>query len=101
MLCGTPVAPHIVVHPGIYFKTVKGDALSTYAELGQRRTYLAVKTVAVHAQVAGGIAQADQAGLDLHRLSPYVNCSNLLSDMAQFFADGQACPPIGLLLREG
>ena len=68
------------------------------ANLGQSRANFPVKPVAVHAQVGGGVAQTDQAGLDLHRLSPYVDGSNLGSDMAQLGTDGQAGPLIGLLL---
>jgi len=55
-----------VVHPGVHFKAVEGDALEADAELGQSGAHLPVKAVAVHAQVGRGIAQADQAGLDPH-----------------------------------
>ena len=59
-------------------------------KFSQGGAHLAVKAVAVHTQVGGGIAKAEQAGLDLHRLSSYVDCSYLFPDMAQLFADGQA-----------
>ena len=101
MLCGTPVAPHIVVHPGVHFKAVEGDALLADSNLGQSRSNLAVKAVAVHAQIGGGVAEADQAGLDLHCLSPYVNRSNLFPDMADFRADNQSGLLIASLLLQG
>ena len=87
-----------MVHPGIHFKAVEGDTLAADTEFGQGGAYLLVKAVAVHTQVGRGIAESDQAGLYLHRLSAYVNCSNLGSDMAQFSTDGQPGPLIGLLL---
>ena len=87
-----------MVHPGIHFKAVEGDALPADTELGQGRAHLPVKAVAVHAQVGRGIAEADQAGLDLHRLSAHVDSSDLFSDMAQLGADGQAGLLIGLRL---
>jgi hypothetical protein len=83
-----------VVHPSVHFKAVEGDALPTDTDLGQGRTNLAVKAVAVHAQIGGRVAEADQAGLDVHCLSPYVNRCNLCSDMADFGADRQT----GLLI---
>lgn len=90
MSCGTPVAPFILVHPGVHFKAVEGDTLGADAKFRQGRAYLVVKAVAVHAQVVGGVAESDQAGLDLHRLSPQVDRGYLLPDMAQLPADGQA-----------
>ena len=79
-----------MVHPGIHFKTVEGDTLPADTELGEGGAHLPVKAVAVHAQVGRGIAEADQAGLDLHALTAYVHCSYLGSDMAYFSTDGQA-----------
>ena len=87
-----------MVHPGIHFKAVEGDALPADPELGQGGAHLTVKAVAVHTQVGRGIAKSDQAGLDLHALSAYVNSSYLGPDMAQLGADGQAGPLIGLSL---
>jgi|TARA_R110000787_G_scaffold95750_1_gene198905 hypothetical protein len=59
-----------VVHPGIHFKAVEGDALSADGNFGQGWAHLPVKAVAVHAQVDRGVAKAYQAGLDLHRYRP-------------------------------
>jgi len=58
MSCGTPVAPFILVYPGVHFKAVESDALLPDANLGEGRANLPVKAVAVHAQVGGRIAQA-------------------------------------------
>ena len=90
-----------MVHPGIHFKAIEGDTLPANAELGQFRAYLPVKAVAVHAQVGRGIPESDQAGLDLHALSAYVNCSYLGSDMAQLGTDGQASLLVDLPLCPG
>ena len=90
-----------MVHPGIHFKAVEGDTLFADPKLSQSGAYLPVKAVAVHAQVGWGIAEADQAGLDLQCLSAYVHSSNLFSDMALLFADCQAGLLVGLLLRQG
>lgn len=90
-----------MVHPGIHFKAVKGDTLFADPKLGQFRTYLPVKAVAVHAEVGRGITESEEARLYLHHLSSYVNCSNLGSDMAQLTTDDQAGPLIGLLLSLG
>ena len=90
-----------MVHPGIDFKAIEGDTLLADPELGQGGAHLTVKAVAVHAQVAGGIAEADQAGLDLHALSPYVHSSYLGSDMAQLGTDGQAGLLVDLPLCRG
>ena len=90
-----------MVHPGIHFKAVEGDTLPTDAELSKGRADFPVKAVAVHAQVSRGIAEADQAWLDLHRLSAYVNCGYLLSDMAQLGTDGQAGSLVDLPLCPG
>jgi hypothetical protein len=62
-----------LVHPRVHFKAVKGNALAADAEFRQGRAHFPVKAVAVHAQVVGGVSEPDQAGLDLHRLSPQVN----------------------------
>ena len=83
-----------MIHPSVQFKSVECDALPADSELGQGGAHLLVEAVAVHAQVVRGVAEAYQAGLDLHRLSPNVDRSNLFPDMAQLFAYGQA----GLLI---
>ncbi|MEQ9564316.1 MAG: hypothetical protein RLN85_00545 [Pseudomonadales bacterium] len=62
MSCGTPVAPFIVVYPGVHFKAVEGYTLAADAKFGQGRAHLVVKAVAVHAQVVGGVAESDQPG---------------------------------------
>jgi len=59
-----------VVHPGIHFKAVEGDALAADTKFGQGGADFPVKAVAVHAQVGWGVAEADQSGLDLHGYRP-------------------------------
>jgi len=50
-LGGTPVAGLIVVHPGVEFKPVKGDALATDGNGGKEGPDLGVEAVAVHAEI--------------------------------------------------
>ena len=90
-----------MVHPGIHFKAVKGDTLFADPKLSQFRTYFPVKAVAVHAEVGRSIAESDQAGLDLHALSAYINSSYLGSDMPQLGTYSQAGTLIGLPLCPG
>jgi len=70
MLWRTPTAVHILLRPGVHFKPIKGNALPTYGDFCQTPSDLPVKSVLVHAQVARGIAEANQAGLDLHSYRP-------------------------------
>jgi len=70
MLRRTPTAVYILLRPGVHFKAVKGDTLFADGNLRQLYANLAIESVLVHAQVGRGIAESDQAGLDLHRLSP-------------------------------
>ncbi|HUV20256.1 MAG TPA: hypothetical protein VMZ32_00575 [Gammaproteobacteria bacterium] len=53
-----------MLHPGVQFKSVEGDALFADADFNEIRPYLGVEAVAVHAQVARRIAEADQPGRD-------------------------------------
>ena len=94
MLWRTPTAVHILLRPGVHFKPIKCNALLTDWNFRQTSPNFPIKSVLIHSQVAGSIAETDQAGLDLHRLSPNVDRSNLFPDMAQLFADSQA----GLLI---
>ena len=70
MLWRTPTAVHILLRPGVHFKPIKGNALLTDGNLGQLCPNLPVESVLVHAQVGRGIAESDQAGLDLHDYRP-------------------------------
>ena len=80
----------IVLRPGVDFKSVEENGLLSQGDLGQGRAYHAIKRVLVDPQIGRGIAESDQAGLDLHALSAYVHSSYLGSDMAYFSTDGQA-----------
>ncbi len=50
----------MVVDPGIQFKTVEGDSLPTDRDFSEVRADFGVEAVAVHAEVAGGIAKAEE-----------------------------------------
>ena len=88
----------IVLRPGVDFKSVEENGLLSQGDLGQGRAHHAIKRILVDPEVGRGIAKSDQAGLDLHALSAYVNSSYLGPDMAQLGADGQAGALIGLSL---
>ncbi len=62
--CGMLVAGDIVRHPGIEFKPVKADAPHTNRDFGEKRADLGTKAVAVHAEIAGRIAQTDDPRLE-------------------------------------
>jgi hypothetical protein len=53
-----------LLHPGIQFKSVEGDALFADTDFNEIWPYLGVKSVAVHAQVARRIAETNQPGRD-------------------------------------
>jgi hypothetical protein len=59
---GTPVARHIVVDPGIEFKAVEGDALAADGDFREGGADLGVEAVAIHAEVAGRVPEAEQPG---------------------------------------
>ena len=101
MLWRTPTAVHILLRPGVHFKPIKGNALLTDGDLRQDSADLPVKSVLVHAQVGRGIAETDQAGLDLHHLSTQIHGGNLFALVAQLLADGEAGPLVGLPLYPG
>ena len=102
MLWRTPTAVHILLRPGVHFKPIKCNALLTDWNLRQTRPNFPVKSVLVHAQVAGSIAQPDESReKNRHVLAPQIHRSNLFPDMAQLLANGQADTLIGLLLRLG
>jgi hypothetical protein len=58
----------MLVGPGVQVKAVEGDALRADRDLSQVRAHLGVEPIAVHAKVAGRIAQPNDAG-QYHRPS--------------------------------
>ena len=56
-----PVAVLIVVRPCIEVNAVEGDSLDADAERKYAVANFAVEAVLVHAEVGGGVAQADEA----------------------------------------
>ena len=58
-----------MIHPGIQFKSVKGDALFPDRNLRQSGPDLAVEAIPVHAQAARRVPEADQARGDRFKLS--------------------------------
>lgn len=64
MVRRTPTAGLILLHPGVHFKSVKGNALFANRNLCQLVSDFPVKAVAVHPQVSGGIPEAYQSRQD-------------------------------------
>ena len=57
-----PVAALIVVRPCIEVNAIEGDALDADAQSEDAGAHFAVEAVFVHAEVAGCVAQSDEAG---------------------------------------
>ena len=59
-----------MIHPGVQFKAVERDSLSTDRDFGEVGADFGVETVAVHAEITWSIAEAeesrDDAWLSLH-----------------------------------
>lgn len=53
-------------HPGVQFKAVERDALSTNRDFSQLRTNLDVEAVPVHTEIARRIAEAKESRDDLY-----------------------------------
>ena len=60
----------MVVGPGIEVKAVEGNSLGADGDLGEMRPHGGIEAVAVHAEIARCIAQADEARENAHRSSP-------------------------------
>ena len=50
-----------MVDPPVKFKTIKGHALAADADFGEVRANFRVEPVAVHAEIAWGIAETEQS----------------------------------------
>ena len=57
----------MVVGPGIEVKAVKGNPLGADGDLGEMRPHGGIEAVAVHAEVARRIAEANDARKNAHR----------------------------------
>ncbi len=55
----------MVLCPGVQFKSVEGDALAADGDLGEAGADFRVEAVAVHAQVEGGVPEANEPGEQL------------------------------------
>jgi hypothetical protein len=49
-----------LIHPGVQFKSVESDALFADTDFDEVRPHLGVEAVAVHAEIARRIAEANQ-----------------------------------------
>jgi hypothetical protein len=49
-----------LIDPRVEFKPVEGNALHTDTDFGERAAHLGVEAIAVHAEVARRVAEADQ-----------------------------------------
>ena len=59
-----------MIHPGVQFKAVECNALSTNRDLCELGADFGVETVAIHAEIMWGIAETEESwgdvGLSLH-----------------------------------
>ena len=53
-----------MIHPGVQFKSVEGNALLADADYSEMRSHLGVEAVAVHAEIVRRVAETDQARCD-------------------------------------
>jgi hypothetical protein len=56
-----PVAALIVIRPCIEVNAVEGDSLDADAQRAKARADFPVEAVLVHTEIAGGVAQSDEA----------------------------------------
>jgi hypothetical protein len=56
----------MVLRPRVQFKSIECDPLHPDRDLGEVRPDLGVEAVAVHAEIAGGVAESDESGEDFH-----------------------------------
>jgi hypothetical protein len=50
----------MVLGPRVEVNPIKGNAMNSNGDFGNETTYFAAKSIAVHAEVAVRVAQADQ-----------------------------------------
>ena len=74
----------MVVDPGIQFKTVECNSLSSDRDLSEVRADFGVEAITVHAEVAGGVAEAEEPRGDEGGA-----CGFLICDHARFSAQGR------------
>ena len=56
----------MVLGPGVEVNPVKGDAMRANGNFRDDAAHVAFEAIAIHAKVARGVAQADQAGREGH-----------------------------------
>ena len=66
-----------MVHPGVQFKSVEGNALIADRDFSQMWTHFAVEAVAIHAHIQGRVPKPEQAWKDV--------CRNLCSHRHSIF----------------
>ena len=101
-----------MIHPGVQFKAVERDALSTDRDFSEVGSDFRVEAVAVHAEVARRIPEAEEPRDESCRFSGYevhaqlastaqVHGRDSLAFVAEFAADGQPCLEVlGFLFRD-
>ena len=59
-----------MIHPGVQFKAVERNSLSTDRDFSELRADFGVEAIAIHAEVARGVAETEEpwgdVGLSLH-----------------------------------
>ena len=54
-----------MLEPAIQFKSIETNALDADGHLDQIGAHLSIEAVAVHAEVMGGVAEPEDAGLNI------------------------------------
>ena len=63
---GTLVAGFILIHPSVQFKSVEGNALTADPNFADQWPHVCIEPVPIHAEIAGRIAQPQEARHDFH-----------------------------------
>ena len=79
-----------MIHPGVQFKAVECDALSTNRDLSEVGSDFRVETVTVHAQVTRGIAESEQPGGEKKMLVCCYHTWRRMVSGASTFSNGKA-----------
>jgi hypothetical protein len=51
-----------LIHPGVQFKSVKGDTLFADGDFREMGPDLVIEAITVHAHIEGGIPESDEPG---------------------------------------
>lgn len=88
----------MLLHPSVEFKAVERDALGADRDLGEVRPDLGVEAVAVHAEVAGGVAEAQQARQYREGPRPIAPCRRPVTSVFSMLRRTHRRPAVGAVV---